>query len=71
MEASSPVVTVFGFARAPSGGSGGFSSSCRFRALRSNLLRQLTDLNVLSREGEGPGAQHRWFAKDALAVLDP
>lgn len=37
----------------------------------SNLLRQLADLGILTRHGSVPGVQHRWFANDVLAILDP
>ncbi len=37
----------------------------------NNLLRQLTDLQILTVQGEGRGVRHRWFAHDVLDVLDP
>lgn len=37
----------------------------------NNLLKQLTDLEILRVQGEGRGVRHRWFAHDVLDVLDP
>lgn len=37
----------------------------------SNLLRRLSDLEVLREVGEGPGVRHLWFAHEVLSVLDP
>jgi Fic family protein len=37
----------------------------------ANLLRQLTDLGILSEVGEGRGRRRRWFAHDVLQILDP
>ena len=37
----------------------------------ANLLRQLTDLGILSEVGEGRGRRGRWFAHDVLQILDP
>lgn len=37
----------------------------------ANLLRQLTDLGMLTQVGEGVGRRQRWFAHDVLQILDP
>lgn len=37
----------------------------------ANLLRQLTELGILTEVGEGQGRRRRWFAHDVLRILDP
>lgn len=37
----------------------------------ANLLRTLTELQIVRQIGSGAGVRHRWFAYDILNVLDP